>query len=240
MDRSEELARVYLESLGLGYVAYEPDGGIPPDFTIGDIAIEVRRLNQNYESDGRYEGLESVEASVLRYVEKLLPTYGPPRDGQGWWVSLTFWRPLDGKAIKRELPKALAAFYATPNAAGLDAKLTRNFELEIRPAGIPVASHFMLGASSDFDQGGFVASEIIRNLNLCITEKAVKIAPYKDRYRDWWLVLPDYIGPDLNADERSNIGEHVSTLTFSRVVLINPRDPTKALVISEPAAANRP
>lgn len=233
MDRSEELAKVYLESLGIGPVVYEPDGRIPPDFILGDIAIEVRRLNQNYESKDGYKGLESVEVSVLRYVEKLLPTYGPPKDGQGWWVSLTFWRPLDGKAIKRELPKALAAFHAAPNPAGLDVKLARNFELEIRPAGIPVANHFMLGASSDFDQGGFVASEIIRNLTICVAEKAAKIAPYLDRYREWWLVLPDYIGPDLNADERSTIGEHVNTLTFSRVVLIHPRDPTKALVLTQ-------
>ncbi|MNJ56792.1 hypothetical protein D3C77_523560 [compost metagenome] len=155
-------------------------------------------------------------------------------------MSLTFWRPLDGKAIKRELSKALAAFYAHPNPAGLDTKLTRNFELEISPAGIPVANHFMLGASSDFDQGGFVASEIIRNLKLCITEKAAKIAPYIDRYREWWLVLPDYIGPDLNADERSTIGEHVNTLTFSPVVLIHPRDPTRALTMTQPRAKLNP
>lgn len=231
MDRSEELVRVYLEGLGLGPVVYEPDGGIPPDFAINDIAIEVRRLNQNYESECGYEGLESVEASILRYVEKLLPTYGPPKNGQGWWVFLAFWRPLDGKVIKRELPKALAAFHAAPDAAGLDARLTRTFELEIRPASIQVPNHFVLGGYSDFDQGGFVASEIIRNLNICITEKAAKITPYKDRYREWWLVLPDHIGPDLNADERETIGKHVNMLTFSRVVLIHPRDPTNALVI---------
>lgn len=126
-----------------------------------------------------------------------------------------------------------------PTLRGLDAKLTRNFELEIRPAGIPVANHFMLGALSDFDQGGFVASEIIRDLNLCIAEKVAKIAPYKDRCREWWLVLPDHFGPDLNSGRRSTIGEHINTLTFSRVVLIHPRDPTKALVIIRPVTANQ-
>lgn len=234
MDRSEALARVYLESLGIGPVAYEPDGGIPPDFVIGDVAIEVRRLNQNYEGEGGYQGLESVEAGLLRYVERLLPTYGAPKGGQGWWVFMTYWRPLDGKAVKRELPKALAAFHAAPNPAGLDAKLTRTFELEIRPAGVPVANHFMLGGYSDFDQGGFVVGEIIRNLNICIGEKAAKIAPYQNRYREWWLVLPDYIGPDLDPDERRAIGEHVDLRTFTRVVLIHPSDPTKASVLARP------
>lgn len=235
MDRSETLANAYLESLGLGAVAYEPDGQVPPDFTIGDIAIEVRRLNQNHETGDGYEGLESGQASILRYVEKLLPTFGPPKDDQGWWVFLTFWRPIDGKTIKRELPKALAAFHAAPDPNGLDTNLTRTFELEIRPAGIPVANHFMLGGYSDFDEGGFVASEIIRNLNICIAEKAAKIAPYQNRYGEWWLVLPDLIGPDLDADERRTIGEHVDLRTFSRVVLIHPREPTKAFVLSRQA-----
>jgi hypothetical protein len=98
----------------------------------------------------------------------------------------------------------------------------------------------MLGGYADRDQGGFVASEIIRNLNLCIAEKAAKIAPYRERYREWWLVLPDHIGPDLDADERQTIGEHVNLLTFSRVVLIHPRAPTKALVISRSNPGSHP
>jgi hypothetical protein len=231
MDRSEQLVLAYLESLELGPVAYEPDGRIPPDFVIGDIAVEVRRLNQNYETLGSYEGLESTEASLIRFVERVLPTFGPAPDGKGWWVSYDFWRPLDGKAVKRALPQALAAFQAAPAPNGADLRLTETFELEIRPASIPVAQLFMLGGYSDRDAGGFVGSEIIRNLNLCIAEKAAKVAPYLDRYREWWLVLPDYIGPDLNADERESIGEHVDVRTFARVILVHPRKPTKALVL---------
>lgn len=234
MDPSEMLAKTYLESLGLDAVAFEPDGQIPPDFAFGDIAIEVRRLNQNHESGGDYEGLETGQASIRRYVEKLLPTFGPPKDGQGWWVFLTFWRPIDGKAIKRALPKALAAFQAAPDPNGLNTNLTRSFELEIRPAGIPVVDHFMLGGYCDFDEGGFVAGEIIRNLNICIVEKAAKIASYQNRYKEWWLVLPDFIGPGLDSDERRIIGEHVDLRIFSRVVLIDPDEPTKALVLYQP------
>jgi hypothetical protein len=231
MDLSEELAKVYLESLCLGAVLYEPSGNIPPDFSIGDIGIEVRRLNQNHESSEGYNGLESDQFGLLRYVENLLPTYGPASGGMGWWVFYYFWRPFDGKAVKQALPKELAAFKAAPNPDGIEIKLTSGFELEIRPARIPVANYFMVGGFGDRDQGGFVASEIIRNLNLCIAEKTAKIAPHRNRYREWWLVLPDYIGPKLNNEERSTIGEHVNLLTFSRVVLIDPQVPTNALVI---------
>jgi hypothetical protein len=232
MDRSEELARTYLESLGLGTVVYEPDGGVPPDFALDDIGIEVRRLNQNYEGEAGYEGLESFQASVLRFVEKLLPTFGPPQGGQGWWVFYYFWRPLDRKAVKRGVAEVLAAFRSAPLPAGLHVRITPGFELDIRPASIPVAHYFMLGGYADRDAGGFVGSEIIRNLNICIAEKAVKIQPYQERYREWWLLLPDYIGPNLNAEERQDLAGHVNTGPFRRVVLIHPQVPTNALVFA--------
>jgi hypothetical protein len=73
---------------------------------------------------------------------------------------------------------------------------------------------------------------MIRNLNICITEKAAKIAPYQARYREWWLVLPDYTGLHLDSDERRTIGEHVNLLAFSRVVLIHAQAPTELLALS--------
>lgn len=54
MNKDERIAERYLKSLNIGEVAYEPDGKIPPDFLVnGCIAVEVRRLNQHYEADGK-------------------------------------------------------------------------------------------------------------------------------------------------------------------------------------------
>jgi hypothetical protein len=225
------LARTYLESLALGPVVFEPDGQAAPDFVVGDIAVEVRRLNQHHQTQDGHVGLEGLEAGLLRFVETLLPTFGAAPEGQGWWVSYDFRRPLDGKAAKQALRQALAAFQAAPSPGGVELRLTRNLDLQITPASIPVEDFYMMGCYSDRDAGGFVAAEIIRNLNLCIAEKAGKIACHLERYPKWWLVLPDYIGPDLNAHERGVIGEHVDLKIFSRVVLIHPRHPTKALVL---------
>ncbi|MDO9271654.1 MAG: hypothetical protein Q7T94_01375 [Rugosibacter sp.] len=62
MDDSERLAEKYLLALNCGEVVFEPDGNIPPDFSVdARIGVEVRRLNQNYEkSDGSIEGLEEL------------------------------------------------------------------------------------------------------------------------------------------------------------------------------------
>jgi hypothetical protein len=232
VDRSETLALGYLQSLGADHIIYEPDGNIPPDFLVDSrLAIEVRRLNQNYGDSVDYQGVETAEAATLQMVLKLLPAFGAAPDGVGYWVFVYFWRPLDWKAVKRALRLALDTFKANPQAGGLRQRLTASFEVDIRPAGIKVADYFRLGGSTDRDQGGFTVAEIIRNLNLAIAEKATKIAPYRERYSEWWLVLPNYIDTDLDADERASIAKHVDIKEFDQVVLIDPRDPTRALVL---------
>jgi hypothetical protein len=59
MDASESLVRDFLLQRGYADIVYEPDGKVPPDFLIdGRIAVEVRRLNQSYETGSRMRGLE--------------------------------------------------------------------------------------------------------------------------------------------------------------------------------------
>lgn len=48
MNNDEAIVKRFLENQFLK-VTHEPDRNIPPDFLVNDeIAIEVRRLNQNY------------------------------------------------------------------------------------------------------------------------------------------------------------------------------------------------
>lgn len=232
MDSSERLVERYLKGLGLGPVQYEPDGNVPPDFLLdGRIAIEVRRLNQNHTRGDTHEGLEQGAAAVVRWAETKLPGFGPAADGAGWWVWFDFRRPMDWPLIKRELPRVLRAFQAKPVSSGLVKMITRRFELEIAPATISVPHLFMFGGYSDSDAGGFVAAEVIRNLNLCIAEKTVKIAPFRTRYPEWWLVSPDHIGTDLDPVERSLVRRHVDHQGWDRVILLHPRDPTLAFEV---------
>lgn len=232
MDDSERLVERYLRGLQLGPVLYEPQPNAPPDFLVdGRIAVEVRRLNQNHVHGQTYEGLELAEAAIVRWAKSRLPGYGPALDGQGWWVFFHFWRPMDWPAIKRDLPKAFRAFKSNPSPAGVTLMITPTFELEIAPASIPMADQFMFGGYSDRDAGGFVVAEIIRNLKLCIAEKAAKIAPVRSRYPEWWLVLPDRIGPDLDSEERGLVREHVDRGEWDQIILLHPRDPTSSLVI---------
>ncbi|MDQ0465578.1 hypothetical protein QO010_003367 [Caulobacter ginsengisoli] len=229
MDSSEQLVEAYLKHLDIGEVVYEPDGNVPPDFLVdGRIAVEVRRLNQTFERADAAEGLETGQATIIGFLKGMLPKYGAPLEGRGWWVSVYFWRPFDWKRIKREIRAALAALQKEPPLDEAAFKFG-NFEMDVRRAGIPTEHYFMLGALADRDAGGFVGAEIIRNLNLCVSEKARKVAPHRARYPEWWLVLPDHIGADLNAEERSQLSPHVSTEGWDKVILLHPNDHTRGL-----------
>ena len=68
MDSSEQIANKYLIHIGANSLEFEPDGSVPPDFTIEKrIAIEVRRLNRNYElPNGSNEGFEETSIPLVQ------------------------------------------------------------------------------------------------------------------------------------------------------------------------------
>jgi hypothetical protein len=74
LNDDERIAGEYLHRLGMGTVAYEPDGQVPPDFLIdGRIAVEVRRLNQT-NTIVRAASLEDLRK--IRYLSnRVFPTF---------------------------------------------------------------------------------------------------------------------------------------------------------------------
>ena len=94
MDSTEEIAHSLLVSLGYQNIVYEPDGNVPPDFSInGTIAIEVRRLNQNERGSDSPKGLEEVEIPLMGKLKKFLDSFGLA-ETTGWWVLIRFKRPV--------------------------------------------------------------------------------------------------------------------------------------------------
>lgn len=241
MNRDEDIARIYLESLGLGSIVHEPDGNRMPDFLVDRrIAVEVRRLNQHTRAGDRPEGLENVEAALVRYFDKLLPSLGSAGGTGSWWVSYHFQRPLDMKALKRDIPNVLRHFVEDRDGGRHTFTLQRNFEMDLQPTTEIHENRFLLGAYSDYDAGGFVGSEIIRNADLCIAEKTAKMLRVKELYPEWWLLLVDRIGPKLNEFERDDLPNHIDPGPWDRVILLDPRTPARALRLGSARALVRP
>jgi hypothetical protein len=230
MDDSERLADQYLRSLSLGDVIYEPDGNVPPDFCVGGkIAVEVRRLNQNYEfSDGSSQGLEELAIPLWKRFKNYLPTLGPSLNGECWYVCLDFRRPLeDWKTLRPLVESQLRTFMALPVRARTTVPISPNLSFDLFPSGKDHGSFYLLGASSDDDSGGFVMGEVERNLRLCIAEKERKIKPYRSKYLEWWLVLADYIDYSMDPEDRLIFRSEVMPRIphrFTKIVLIDPRD----------------
>lgn len=241
MDRTEQTAYEYLCSRGLTNVVYEPDGNVPPDFLVsGRVAVEVRRLNQSIETAEGPRGLEQDWYPLQARFSNLLPKLGPPIDGESWYVFYDFERPLlPWPELRRRITDALTEFRnsgqpSLARAAGLNVTLppiAPRFELTLFRAGPADRHHYFLnGGNSDGDSGGWLMSEMPRNIRLCIEEKNKKIAAFRPKYPEWWLVLVDRIGYGmLDEREQQMLRSLVSDRgLWAKIILVSPQLPSQA------------
>lgn len=229
MKDAERLADQYLRSLALGEVVYEPDGNVPPDFSIdGRIAVEVRRLNQIYIYENKMkEGLEELSIPIWNRFKKNLSSLGPSFHGECWYVCIYFRRPLEKPQEYWPLIESrLQEFRSRHFREQSKLEITQNLSLELFRSGKDHGYFFMLSTSRDEDSGGRVINEIERNLRLCISEKEAKIAPYRSRYREWWLVLADHIDYSMDDEDRQKFRSYVMprlSHSFTKIIILDPR-----------------
>jgi len=226
MNDSEAQALKYLSSLGFTQVVYEPDGNIPPDFLVnGRIAVEVSRLNYNYiDEAGRSQGVENSQFALLRYMRRLLPTFGPPKTGQSWFVRFWFKRPLPPLAKLRGAIQLALTRFCDGQIGDQEISITDHFTLFLFPCTIAFSNRFVLGGYVDRDAGGWVISELKKNIQICVKKKTEKITEIRVKYPEWWLILVDHIG--FGQMESLDVRHD-----WDRVILINPLKPEEGYEI---------
>jgi len=135
MDESEKLAKKYLLHRGFKdeEIVYEPNGrDTIPDFLVDkEVAVEVRRLNQNQlEPNGKKRGLEEDAIPLQRKMHKLLRSLGPPTSTGSWFVSYSFRRPLEGwRDIKSVLKRELVQFRDFRSPGPTSIKISKSLSL---------------------------------------------------------------------------------------------------------------
>lgn len=235
MKREEKLANEYFTFEGFKGIQYEPDGNVPPDFLLNkSIAVEVRRLNQHFNWQKKQRSLEELEYKLIPRFRNLLLTFDSFKIDSSAFISIIYNRPLKvDKDLMREIDKILLDHI--PNI-----KEERRFEIrdnltiKIFPSMKRLSSTYVLGMISDHDVGGFVVSEIYKNLNLIVEEKASKIRPYLNKYNEWWLVLIDYISYGLDDLDINQLkGLPMKNQLFSKIVIVPHIDPTKGIVLDK-------
>lgn len=235
MNDSEWTVSEYLKSLRIGSVVFEPDGNQPPDFVVdGRIAVEARRLNENELVGGVHRGLEETAKPLHKAVVKALALSGPAGSHGSWFVHYSVQRPLPPwKTVERLLRDAVRQFRDQAPDPPAEIRLGQFLKLAFHRANNAHDALLILGGSSDYDEGGFLVTEVSRNLRLCVAEKTRKLQRVKNNYAEWWLVFEDRIGYGaLDLDDIAAVRVAVGQIDgFARVVLVNPLEPTQGLEV---------
>lgn len=226
MNLDEARVFKYLKTHFDENVVFEPDGKIPPDFLVDSvIAIEVRRLNQHFFSEGRSEGLEQLSFPIFNVFNDVLKSFDSYYKGNTYWVSIDFERPLSTsmRQAKKDMEISLRSFLASgisefPHTLSVNAKIKFTVYAS-QPVGGRV---FRPAGGLDGDAGGWVVASYIENLRHCIIEKSAKVAQYLPKYSEWWLYLVDYMGWGLDTRETKNLLSSINDIgNFHRVFIIS-------------------
>jgi hypothetical protein len=114
MNDAEQRAEIFLRHQGYRDILHHPHGQHGQlDFLVeGRIAVEVRRLNRNFEGNkGNPVGFESDLITLRDGIKKLALSFGPPTQGQSWLLTLEFHRPApQWRNVRRRLRQALQGF----------------------------------------------------------------------------------------------------------------------------------
>ena len=230
MDPTENLVAVHLAHRGYKDVVYEPDGNVPPDFLMNkSIAIEVRRLNQNYFDGAANKGLEEVAIPLWKKIEKLITSFGAPVVGESWFIFFRFSRPVEAwKSLEPKLKTALQTFINSSNKQKGRIAYGNGFELDVFRANSPRPTMFLMAGCSDNESGGWLLAEMETNIRHCASEKSHKIKGVRAKYGQWWLALVDHIGYALDDFDREMFRDQVSIQhDWDKILIIDPRDPTR-------------
>lgn len=228
MDGSERLINDFLGHRGYKDIKYEPDGNIPPDFLVdGHIAVEVRRLHKQHEAVTGPESLEQVAIPLWRGIEKLAHSFGPPRNGESWFIWHRVVRPVEWKTVMPAVRSFLNSFSQRAVRNGDRLEFDDGFYVEIIRAGTPRDHYFTMAGSTDPETSGFIVADIAKYLPDLASEKSAKIARFRSKYPEWWLAFADRIGWGLDQHDQAQLRAAIPRPKgWDKVFLVNASDPT--------------
>lgn len=223
MKPEEKIIRKYLESRGYEDIIYEPIKNEPPDFLVNSqIAIEVRRLNK---IDNNKNGLETLAHKIMDKCIKILNEIKSDNYKYSAYVTIIFSRPIElDKSINKKIKDVLEGHKNKINEGKAEYIICDKLRLEIDPAFKKYNNIYQFGGCQDLDNGGFVVSEIYKSLvEKIIPEKTNKIKKNREKYKNWWLALVDYIGYGISEDElKLLLTPPTISHDWDKIIIVNP------------------
>ncbi len=225
MNCDEEIVNKYLQTNVGGVIVHEPDGKIPPDFSIdSSIAIEVRRLNQHYYLGENTKSIEEMDIPVRKIFGRIIRNFPYENKGKSYFVGLRLDHPIksfDKKTIKEV--KIILENYLSSIMVDISVsyRVNSKITLYIDPAAPKPGKLFLPGGMINHSEGGFVIPIYFENINHCIDDKNKKTENYKQKYNEWWLILVDHLCYDLEFPNIEEIKKNIGNLrNFSKLIII--------------------
>ncbi|HEY9115536.1 MAG TPA: hypothetical protein VIN10_12625 [Bacteroidales bacterium] len=236
MNNEENIVSEYLKSIGFNLIKYEPNGNVPPDFSIEDnnIAIEVRRLNENYFSGNKTIGYQEEFYQIWQFLEQFLEQYTNENLRKSYWISFSFMRPIPKiKVLKKKLKQHLDNYFLNP-LDDVELEITETFSIRLYFKELDAKPKLLLTSSHDENSGGVVSQIYLNNINHCIEEKTKKIQNYRASYQVWWIILVDTL---VYRMSKSNDFEKISNniilpKIWNKLIILNSEDKTPLIIIS--------
>jgi hypothetical protein len=196
MKHEETIAQEFLKQLGCSAIVYEPNGNVPPDFSVdSELGVEVRRLNQlHIDGNGVIVGLEQADMALWSRMTKYINNYNvPSRSPNTYGIFYTFRRPIPKwKTLQMELDTKLQKFLNGPWGDSYKAQLPRGIGLRIFDWKKDKGSAFRFAGSSDEQSGGFIVGNLQFSLQYAIAEKEAKTSNFRSGYSKWWLERAEF------------------------------------------------
>lgn len=108
-------------------------------------------------------------------------------------------------------------------------KISDNLEVSFTLSQQRLDQTFCFFSFTDRDAGGWIVSEVHRNLKLCIDDKSERLRKNHNfiDYQERWLLLIDEIGYSLSEHDRKTLLslDRVSS-QWDRIIIVDPTNPT--------------
>jgi hypothetical protein len=200
MKPEEKSAATFLLGRFKAEPVYEPLGrNRAPDFSIGQTAFEVRRLNQRYfHEDGSEEALEYIDYRLSGAVYGELSKIPFSRERGTFFWGLDFQRPIHDEPgnIAREFARIARRYYEGNSREEMEIHLG-NVGLLIFPSDVALDFAFVPGFRGDNDSGGCFGAIYPASIRLALAEKVTKTEAIATEFEHWGLLLIDDIGSGM-------------------------------------------
>jgi hypothetical protein len=221
VNQDEKIAEKFLKTCGA--TDFEPDGNIPPDFSLNkNIGVEVRRLNKNYRKNGSVIGLEEYSIPLIKHIENCLAKHPVQDPNERFWIKIRYAQNKTKKCeITKSIENAIAGFEASGHQCPSNYQITDTLELVFTAKASNTNQKYKLGMGLDRNRTGWVVNTYTTEINHCAQVKAQKVKRHENSYSQWWLLLIDHLGSINSVSHKEIITRIDKPSIFDRIVLVN-------------------